>query len=459
MNNKEELEDLKDIFFSALDRADPYKMLINNLKIKKNIFQIHFENEHKEFDLSNFDQIYVLGAGKATAKMAKAIEEIFGTKLTGGIISVKYGHTEKLNIIDIIESGHPIPDENSIIAGKKMIQVAKKFTKKTLIINLISGGGSALLESLLEYKSENEEINLTLEDLQKTTKTLLECGATIEEINCIRKHISAIKGGRFAGILYPATLISFILSDVVGDKFDSIASGLTTFDRSSFHGASNIIQKYEINNKLPSSVVKIIKYGAEDKIEDTLKEGDKAFSKVHNILIGTNYNSILAASYKAKKLGYNIIILSSQLFGEAKELAKVLIAIAKDIKMHEYSKLPVCIIGGGETTVTVKGKGKGGRNQEMALSFLSEINKDKELCKDIYFLSASTDGSDGPTDAAGAFASLEFLDDSLKKNLNIEEYLKNNDSYNFFARINGLFKIGPTNTNVCDIQIVIIKKI
>ena len=251
MVKSSEMSDLERIFKSAVQRADPYQMLIHHLKIENDILIIDFGQERKLFSLADYDAIYVLGTGKATARMARAVEEIFKGRLSGGIISVKYGHTEKLDVIETIEAGHPIPDENSLRAANKMMAAAETFSDKTLVIHLISGGGSALLESLSKYEDPKEHIALTLDDLQKTTKALLDCGAKIEEINCLRKHLSAIKGGQFARMLYPATTISLVLSDVVGDHLDTIASGLTTADSTTYRDALAIIDKYDLENKLP----------------------------------------------------------------------------------------------------------------------------------------------------------------------------------------------------------------
>lgn len=457
MEGEKVYDDLKRIFFAAVGRVDPYKIIKKCIKITNNTLNIDLdlEEERFSFDLDNFEKLFIIGTGKATAKMAKAVEELFIHRISKGIISVKYGHTEHLATIDTIEAGHPVPDENSIKASQKIIEIAQLADEKALVINLISGGGSSLLTKPLDYTIGSEKSSLTLKEIQKTTKALLSCGATISEINCIRKHISSIKGGRLARLLYPATQINLILSDVVGDRLDTIASGLTTFDESTYENALEIIERYDIEDKIPLKVLNLIKAGARGLIDETPKRDDRIFRKVFNILIGSNYSALLAALKSAETLGYNTIIISSQITGESKEIAKVFLGIANDIKNHDLPvKRPACIIAGGETTVTLKGCGKGGRNQELALSFLSGIQNDREDMKDTYFLSAATDGNDGPTDAAGAFASLQILETSV--NMNVEDYLKNNDSYNFFDQIGWLFKTGPTNTNVCDIQILLV---
>ncbi len=301
-------------------------------------------------------------------------------------------------------------------------------------------------------------MELTLSDIQKTTEVLLGCGAPIDEMNCVRKHLSHIKGGRLARLLYPATQVNLVLSDVIGDKLDTIASGLSAPDETTYEDALRIIEKYEVVEDIPANVLGAIEHGVNGLIDETPGKKDRAFKKVFNILIGTNYTALLAASRKARGFGYSTSIISSHVTGEAREAAKVLYGIAQDIKKHDTPiNKPACVIAGGETTVTLRGKGKGGRNQELALSVLSEMHKDPAYAHGIYFLSASTDGNDGPTDAAGAFASVEILARSTNQKLNIDEFLKNNDSYNLFEKIESLLKTGPTNTNVCDLQIFIIK--
>jgi glycerate 2-kinase len=453
MKSNKPIYHLKQIFHAALDGADPYKIITDKVAVENEILAMNFNESEFRIDLSDFDEIFVFGAGKATARMAKAMEDIMGRRICGGLVSLKTGHTEELKFIDMIFSGHPLPDENSIDAAKKMMKIAGKFSERTLVINLISGGGSALLEYPAE--SEDRNIVLTLEDLRQTANTLLDCGASINEFNCIRKHISVIKGGGFAGIIYPATSINLILSDVVGDDLDIISSGLTVPDKTSFKDASDIIRKYELTEKLPARVIEFIRNETDRGILD--RKSEEAFSKANNFIIGTNFHSLKAAAIKAEELGYDTIIITSSLTGEAKEAAKFLAGIAFDAARKGIPvKPPACIITGGETTVTIRGKGKGGRNQETALSYLVELSKNTESNKTVHFLSASTDGNDGPTDAAGAFASCDLLEAAKKIDLDAVRHLKDNDSYNFFEKIGGLLKTGPTNTNVCDIQIQII---
>lgn len=451
--------ELKEIFFEGVKRVNPYEMMIQKVHLNGSTLMINSNpvEPSQPLDLNQFDTIFVIGAGKATAKMALAIEHILGDFLTEGVISVKYGHTEPLKRIKTIEAGHPIPDDNSVHAARMISALAKKANERTLVVNLISGGGSALLVYPFKYESNHKTIELTLSEKKEMTKILLECGANINEINCIRKHLSMIKGGRLAQLVYPAVTINFILSDVIGDRLDTIASGPTNPDPTTFADMENIIQKYDLIDRIPEKVMTILKLGLNGLIPETPKSNDSIFQNVSSHMIGTNYMALQACEQKAKSYGYHTVILSSQIVGESREAAKLMCGIAKDIKYKGLlQQTPCCLIAGGETTVTIKGKGKGGRNQEFALSFLSEIENDPASAQGIYLLSASTDGNDGPTDAAGAFASLDVLHESYQKHLSINEYLKNNDAYRFFDQIGYLFKTGPTNTNVCDIQLILI---
>jgi hydroxypyruvate reductase len=433
-------------------------MIRHFVKVKNDMLEISTEDMNLSIKLTDFNKIFVVGAGKASSKMAKAVEELLHGKISGGIISTKYGHTQQLDIIRTIESGHPLPDGNSVKAAGEIIKIGDKCDKNTLVINLISGGGSALLVSPLTYEVRGKKVVLSLSDIQKTTEVLLGSGAPIDEMNCVRKHISRIKGGRLASIFYPATQVNLVLSDVIGDKLDTIASGLTAPDETTYKDAMRIIEKYDLGEEIPAKILGAIEHGVNGLIDETPGKKDIVFKKVSNMLIGTNYNALLAASNNARGNGYSTSIISSHVTGEAREAAKVLYGIAQDIKKHDIPiKKPACVITGGETTVTLRGKGKGGRNQELALSVLSEMQKDPARARGIYFLAASTDGNDGPTDAAGAFASVDILTRSVNQKLNIDEFLKNNDSYNLFDKTGSLLKTGPTNTNVCDLHIFIIK--
>ncbi|MBP1723981.1 MAG: Hydroxypyruvate reductase, partial [Deltaproteobacteria bacterium] len=374
------------------------------------------------------------------------LEKVLGTRITKGLINVKYGHAQKLKRIRVQEAGHPLPDEKGLEGAKEMVEMLSHSTVKDLVIFLISGGGSALLPLPVE--------GVTLAEKQAATNQLLSCGANIQEINTLRKHLSRIKGGGLARLVYPATLVSLILSDVIGDPLDAIASGPTVPDPTTYEDCARILNKYELWEKIPSSVAGHIREGMEGKKEETLKEGDPAFSNVYNLVVGNNLLAMKAAKKAAQALGYRTLLLSSLVEGETREIAKAHAAIAKEVLLSGNPiPPPACILSGGETTVTLKGKGKGGRNQEFALAAALEIAGWEE----ILMMSAGTDGTDGPTDAAGAFADGRTVIRAKTMGLDPWSFLKENDSYSFFQGIGDLLITGPTGTNVMDLRIMLVK--
>lgn len=450
-----DLTDLADIFQAGLARVDPYGMMREHVHIDGGQLVVAFEGHRQQVALGDFDRILVLGAGKASARMARAVEDILGERIGGGLVVTKYGHGETLARIEVMEAGHPTPDGNSVAAARRIAALAAAADARTLVLTLVSGGGSALLCAPLEDAAAG--VTLGLGDKQAVTRALLACGADITEINCVRKHLSAVKGGRLLRLLAPARSLNFILSDVVGDRLDTIASGLTTTDPTTYADALAIVERYGLRGKVPAQAVHALTLGAEGKLAETLKDGDSAVDCASNILIGTNMAALLAARDRACALGYHTAALSSAITGEAREVAKVLFGIARDVRDSGLlvSK-PALILAGGETVVTLAGTGKGGRNQEMALAFLAELAKDPQGGQGIAFLSAATDGSDGPTDAAGAFASARVLAAARAAGLSIPAFLADNDSYHFFQSIGHLLKTGPTLTNVCDLHLVLV---
>ncbi|TVQ25789.1 MAG: glycerate kinase [Spirochaetaceae bacterium] len=439
---------------AALERVNPRRMMTDCLTLTDDILHIRTETDERSLDLSQFNSILVLGAGKATARMAAGLEDVLGERITDGLISVKYGHVENLLRVQIREAGHPVPDESGVNAAQDMVALAEEADEKTLCLVLISGGGSALLPLPLREAG----IEVTLADMQATTQLLLRAGTPIQEINCIRKHISGISGGRICRSLYPATTVSLILSDVVGDELESIASGLTSPDTTTFADAVDIARRYEIYDRLPESVREVLEQGVRGDIAETPKPGDEEFARIQNILIGTNALALEAARSRALELGYNTFVLTSQLTGEAREIAKFFAGMARDlVRSDMFCARPACILAGGETTVTLKGSGKGGRNQEMALAFLGEVAAHPDAFDGVTFLSTATDGNDGPTDAAGAFASAELARRAAEAGLSIAGTIEASDSYHFYENIDALYKTGPTNTNVCDVQILIVE--
>ena len=441
--------DMRSIFSHALRRVDPYEMIIRSMSVENDTLVISHGAGTLREDLRSYRDIMVLGIGKASSKMGMAMEEILGERISRGAVVTKYGHAEPLKSIQVMQAGHPIPDKNSVAGARALFDLASGADEKTLIINLVSGGGSALFSLPPE--------GISLKDKQAATKVLLESGADIGEINCIRKHLSQVKGGLFARAAFPARMINIILSDVVGDRLDTIASGIAVPDDTTYDQALDIVNRYHIRDRLPASVVDYLESGKKGEVPDTPKQGDPVFDRVLNILLGNNLAACIAARDHGVSLGYRAVLLTSTLTGEAREAAKFFAAIARDIRKGtaDFAR-PALILAGGETTVTIRGTGKGGRNQEMVLSFLNEFSRNQTGLEGIYFLSAGTDGTDGPTDAAGALIGPDLLHEAARLGLNPGAYLGNNDSYHFFEQAGGLFITGPTNTNVCDIQLMIV---
>lgn len=402
----------------------------------------------RHFDLAHFKRIILLGAGKAGAPMAQAIEELLGDRLDEGAVVVKYEHVASLRKTTLFEAGHPYPDENGLRAAREIYARAAAADAETLIIMVISGGGSALLPLPVD--------GITLADKQETTRILLACGATIHEINAVRKHLSAIKGGQLARAAYPATVVALVLSDVVGDDLDAIASGPCVPDRRTYADCINIVNRYALTDRLPPHVLKHLLAGASGRVPETPKPGDAVFDKVVNVIVASNYEALQHARQAASALGYHTLILSSMIEGETVPVAGMHMAMAREI-LSSGNPLPVpaCILSGGETTVTLRGNGLGGRNQEFALAAALAM---PENCGCYVLLSAGTDGSDGPTDAAGAFADSTTLHRAAAAGLDLHAYLTANDSYHLFDSLGDLYKTGPTNTNVMDLRIILLTR-
>ena len=434
-------KDAMDIFRRGVEAVEPEAAVKQYCRREGIRLLVHRE----AYDLTEFENIFVIGAGKAGAPMARAVEEALGDRITEGIVNVKYGHLAKLNRTKAIEAGHPVPDKEGLEGTRAILDVASRAGKKDLVLCLISGGGSALLPF--------PAAGLSLQDKQDTTKVLLACGATIHEINSVRKHISGVKGGGLARAAYPATLISLILSDVVGDDLDVIASGPTVPDSSSFQDCMSIFDKYGIHEKVPETVLNHVRKGIEGQVPETPKPGDPVFTRTQSVIVGSNLACVLAAEKKARGLAYHTLVLSTMIEGETREVALVHTGIAKEIlKSGHPLSPPACVLSGGETTVTITGQGLGGRNQEFVLAAAMGLNGREG----IVVLSAGTDGTDGPTDAAGAVADSQTIQRAEAIGLNPADFLVNNDAYHFFEKLGDLVKTGPTNTNVMDLRIMLV---
>ncbi len=377
--------------------------------------------------------------------MAYAMEEILREKISSGIIITKKGHGVKLKKVDLVEGGHPLPDKSGIQATKNMLRLLSGTAIDDLVIFLLSGGASALLVSPVS--------GISLTDKIKLTHQLLRCGADIKEINTIRKHISQVKGGRLAQLAQPSQILTLVLSDVIGDRIEFVGSGPTSPDSTTFSHCLKIITKYKLKDKIPTSVYSYLKEGAEGKILETPKPGDPVFKKVKNVIIGSNKMALREAKKRAEALGYEVFVLPRPVAGDTTRAALGHVDLIRRIKKKgEPISPPACIISGGETTVKVKGKGLGGRNQEFALVAAMGI---KDM-KKVVLLSAGTDGTDGPTDAAGAICDGETVKRALKEGMDPQRYLDQNDSYHFFQKLGDLIITGPTQTNVMDIHLILI---
>jgi hydroxypyruvate reductase len=430
-----------EIFQAALKAVDPVEAILRYVKRVDDGLQIG----ESRFVFKDYDRILVTGAGKAGAPMARALEDLLGDVIADGVIVVKEGHGLPLEHIRIHEASHPVPDERGIKGAEEILSLVKEAGERDLVLCLISGGGSALLVAPAE--------GVTLEDKQEVTRLLLACGADIHEINTIRKHLSRAKGGGLARFAYPATVVSLILSDVIGDDLNVIASGPAVPDTSTFEDTRRVLEKYDIWDRVPASVQSRIQQGLVGDIEDTPKLGDAVFKKCYTELVGTNIQALKAAGQQAEQLGYQTLILSSTVEGEAREVVKVLTAIAKEVRdSGNPLSAPACILCGGETTVTIRGDGKGGRNQEFALAAAMGLDG----IENIVVLAGGTDGNDGPTDAAGAMADGRTLARAQAKDLDPLDYLRRNDSYHFFQALEDLVITGPTLTNVMDVYMILV---
>jgi glycerate 2-kinase len=432
---------LEELYFAAVRRVDPRQMIMDRIAYESGHLIIKGDEHHGydelRIDLGDFDRILITGAGKASAPMAGAMELILEeyTGAVEGLVAVKYGHTAPTQYVRLKEAGHPVPDENSIQAGREIAAFVENADERSLVINLISGGGSALLTRPFP--------GLGYDHIQEMTRVLLECGADIHELNTLRKHSSGIKGGRMAELARPARMINILLSDVVGDDVEVIASGPGVPDPSTFADVWSIIDKYDIAGRIPDPLLAHFRRGLKDPSLETPKPGSPVFERVNTIVLGNNRAALEAAADLARSRGIESIILTSHLTGEAREQAKLFAGMAAD---HQASnRLILC---GGETTVTLRGDGLGGRNQELGLSYLNTVLRSRHLPR-AYFLAAGSDGNDGPTDAAGAIITPEDVR-RLAGGPDPELWLGRSDSYHYLADQGILFKTGPTNTNVCD---------
>lgn len=428
------------IMAAALEAVDPEESVRRRLRRDGDRLFV----EGRAYDLSRFRKVWVVGAGKAGAPMAKAVEGILGSRLSGGLVIVKHGHAlqarESSGRIRILEAGHPVPDLHGVQATRRLVDLIGGCRHDDLALCLISGGGSALLTYPVP--------EVTLAQLQQLTTDLLASGADIREINTLRKHLDLVKGGGLARLAAPAQTVTLVLSDVIGDPLDVIASGPTAPDPTTFGDALAVLEKYGLAGRTVPAILERLESGRRGETPETPKPGDPLFERVQVAVVGSNSQAARAALEQAGAEGMQALLLSTTMQGEARQAGRLLAALAQQLAFDEARiKRPACLVCGGETTVTLAGNGMGGRNQELALGAVEGLAG----LKDVALAALATDGGDGPSDAAGAVATGETLQRASLLGLNPSEYLANNDSYHFFQPLGDLLKPGPTLTNVNDL--------
>jgi hydroxypyruvate reductase len=433
-------EHVEKILLAGLAAVDPGMVVENLVKRHGN----YLEAGNQRYDLNTYNRVLVVGFGKAAIPMAVAMEDILAEKLTSGMVIPKhidinpgFGPSSK---IQVRKGSHPVPDQKSILATQSLIEVTRGCSKDDLIFCLISGGGSALFTRPVK--------GITLHDIQNLTRLLLKSGAEIEEINILRKHLDQLKGGGLARWLYPAQVVTLIISDVISNPLEVIASGPTVADSSTFADAVQILLKYNLVHKIPASIGVYLQKGLADRSLESVKPGDPALERVQNLIVASNYLAAQAAAAMAQRRGFHPMILTTYLHGEASQAGMLLASVLKQMVLTgEPLPRPACVIIGGETTVTVRGNGLGGRNLETALGSVYDLAGLNEIA----LVTLGTDGEDGPTDAAGAAVTGETLNKAGRLQINPRDYLANNDSYHFFEKAGGMIKTGPTGTNVNDL--------
>jgi len=431
-----------DILCKAIDAVDPKKAVKRTIKVQGG----HLLSDNIDFDLNEFNRVYVVGGGKAGGSMAEAVEDLLGDRISEGMVNVLKGTEDKYQIrrIKLNGASHPIPNMDGVRGVGQMLSIADRAREDDLLVVLISGGGSALMP----YPAEG----VGLEEFRELTEMILKSGATINELNAVRKHLSAFKGGQLAERSYPATVISLVLSDVVGDPLDTIASGPTATDETTYSDALNVLHRYCLWDRTSESIRRRLENGVEGRVRETPKSGDRTFKKVFNLVVGSNLVAAKTAIERAIILGYNTVLLSTRIEGEARHVGTVFAGIAKEAAISSHPvPVPTAVVIGGETTVSVTGSGRGGRNQEVALSAAMRL---EEL--DAVIAAMATDGIDGPTEAAGAIVDGFTIKRARDIGLNPLESLRNNDSNSFFSSLGDEIITGPTGTNVNDLTLILV---
>jgi hydroxypyruvate reductase len=443
-HDRERRERVLPILSAALDAVDPYTAVRRALERDGETLRV----AGRSYDLRRIGRVLVVGAGKAGAPMARSVEEVLGDRLSAGAVNVKRGHAEPTRRVRLREAGHPIPDADGVAGTGAIVELLGTTGPEDLVVCLISGGGSALPQLPAE--------GISLEDTQRLTDALLRAGATINELNAVRKHLSRVTGGQLARLAQPAAVVALLLSDVVGNPLDVIASGPTVPDSSTFADAWAILERFDLTGRgraspVPVSVLARLEAGRRGELPETPKADDPLFAAVQNVVVASNELAALAAVAQAERAGFAAQLLTTYVEGEAREVGKVVAALGREVAAAGRPlPPPCCLVLGGETTVTVRGQGKGGRNQELALAAALKIDG----LADVLVVALATDGNDGPTDAAGAVVDGATLARARALGLDPHAALAENDAYGFFDRLGDLLMTGPTNTNVNDLTFV-----
>ncbi|MBX3318471.1 MAG: glycerate kinase [Nitrospira sp.] len=431
---------IRRLITAGLDAADPYRALLNSVSLQGQSLRVG----QRLYDLSHIDRVIAVGAGKASARMAQALEKVLGGRVADGLVIVKTGHTLPTKRIAIREASHPIPDRSGVHATQQLLRLIKDLGPRDLLFVLLSGGASSLLPAPVP--------GVTLTDKQRTTRLLLRSGATINEINVVRKHLSVIKGGGLATSTR-ARIVTLILSDVIGDDLGSIGSGPTVADLSTFADAANVLKRYRIWRSVPTAVRRYLEFGQKGTVPETLKPGSRRVRSVHHQIIGTNRFMLEAVTRTAGSLNLRTIRFSTPILGEARWAARQLTSIAKaNADGHTMVKRPCCVVAGGETTVTVTGKGAGGRAQEFAAAAACEIAG----LPNTWVVALGSDGTDGPTDAAGAIVNGETIARAKRLNINLRSAVNRHDTYPALKTLGCHIYTGPTGTNVNDLYLLLL---
>ena len=426
---------------AALDAVDPVQAVRRVLRREGETLYVGAQR----YDLRRFRHVWVVGAGKASAAMAQAAEQVLGERVSGGWVNVKYGYTAPTARVTVHEAGHPLPDAAGVEGARHIAEIVRGAAADDLVLCLISGGGSALMPLPVE--------GVTLDALQQLTDALLRSGAPIGALNAVRKHLSQLKGGQLARLAHPATVVALILSDVVGNPLDVIASGPTVPDPTTFADARAVLERYGLWEGAPPAVRRHIARGLTGDVPETPKAGDPALARVQNVIVADNARAAEAAVQQAQARGFHVLLLSTYVEGEAREVAKVLAALGREVAAHGRPvAAPACLVLGGETTVTVRGQGTGGRNQELALAAALAL----EGAARIAVASLATDGTDGPTDAAGGLVDGQTVARGRAQGLDAAAALAQNDAYPYLRGVADQLVTGPTNTNVNDLMCVFV---